>query len=216
MPDHPQQNACWSCKGPAGEGLFCAACQALQPPNLQQNYFQMLDHPPTFKVDRTRLETSYQALQQQLHPDRFATRTARERRFSMEHVTRLNEGYATLREPLARAGYLLQLHGRASGDEASGAAPTDPMFLMETMELREALEAIDPAQPDADEKIDAMRQDMERRVEEEEQGMANAFEAHNNTQETTHLEKVAQHMDRLRYHNRFLEEVERLEEKLFV
>ncbi len=209
------KKACWSCKGPAGAGLFCSTCDALQPPDPQLNHFEMLGHTVSFKVDRALLGKAYQARQQQLHPDRFATRSARERRFSMEHVTQLNEGYRTLTDPLARAGYLLKLHGREAGDESGGAAPSDPAFLMETMELREALESIDLNRDDADERIDAMRQNMEQRVESEERGIAESFQSYADSEDDAALDGVARHMDRLRYHNRFLEEVDRLEEKLF-
>jgi molecular chaperone HscB len=73
-----------------------------------------------------------------LHPDRFASRTATERAASLAQATALNEAYQTLRDPLSRAAYLLQLAGIEAPTEASGTV-NDPELLMESLDRREAL-----------------------------------------------------------------------------
>jgi molecular chaperone HscB len=57
---------------------------------------------------------------------------------SMQWATRVNEAYQTLRRPIARARYLLSLHGVDTQEETNTAMPMD--FLMDQMEWREAIE----------------------------------------------------------------------------
>ncbi|MBF0620299.1 MAG: Fe-S protein assembly co-chaperone HscB [Magnetococcales bacterium] len=209
--------ACWSCKGPIAtpRPAFCPTCKAIQPPDLQLSYFELFDQPKGFYLDLQSVEERYRTLQQAFHPDRYATRSPTEGRFSMEQVTRLNEGLQTLRDPLSRAGYLLQLEGRSPGDESSGAAPSDPAFLMEVMELREELESVDLDKENASEQLDQLRENAALRIHDEVQGIGDAFEEWYEENAVGALDSVALFMDRLRYHRRYLEEIDQMEERLF-
>lgn len=130
--------ACWSCKGPVvSAAMFCATCGAVQPPG-QGDHFTRLGLARDFDVDKTDLDQRYFALQRDLHPDRFATRAAREREISLQQSTSLNQAYETVKSPLRRAEYLLSLNGVTVNAE-TGNRPTDPDVLMEAMESREAL-----------------------------------------------------------------------------
>ena len=73
-----------------------------------------------------------------VHPDRFANAGDAERRASMQWTTRVNEAYRTLRSPVQRARYLLELNGVDVAFETSTAMPED--FLLQQLELREKLE----------------------------------------------------------------------------
>ena len=83
------------------------------------------------------LDSRYRELQRSVHPDRFASAGEAERRLSMQQATAINEGYQTLKDPLKRGRYLLELSGYNLGDEPH--TTRDTAFLMEQMELREAL-----------------------------------------------------------------------------
>jgi molecular chaperone HscB len=106
-------------------------------PDLQRNYFELFDLPVGFDVDLTMLAARYRDLQRRLHPDRFVSAADAERRLSMQLTALVNEAYQTLKDPVRRAHYLLQLDGARADSEADTAM--DPEFLMEQMELREAL-----------------------------------------------------------------------------
>ncbi|WP_089725775.1 Fe-S protein assembly co-chaperone HscB [Candidatus Thiosymbion oneisti] len=105
--------------------------------DFSKNHFELFGLPMSYRVDGDLLAERYHALQHALHPDRYAAAGARERRLSMQASTRVNEAFQTLKEPLARAHYLLSLHTGAWSDEP--ASTQDTAFLMEQMELREAL-----------------------------------------------------------------------------
>lgn len=106
--------------------------------DLQQNYFELFNLPKRFQLDQAALEAAYHELHTQVHPDRHAHLPEAERRRSMQWATRVNEGFRTLRKPLSRAQYLLELAGVDSGFETNTAMA--PEFLMEQMEWREAIE----------------------------------------------------------------------------
>ena len=55
----------------------------------------------------------------------------------MQMTTQVNEAYRTLKSPVRRAKYLLELNGVDVGLETNTAMPAD--FLVEQMELREKL-----------------------------------------------------------------------------
>ena len=149
---------CWSCRGPVGAAeLFCQTCDALQAP-ISTDHFRRLDLPRAFDIDVDTLTRHYFRYQRLLHPDRFATKSAKERALSLQHATDLNDAYEILRDPLSRAEYLLSLAGRPvnAGDETID----DPELLTESMERREALAEADGAR-EIDAIIEASASDIE-------------------------------------------------------
>ncbi|MBT3395739.1 MAG: Fe-S protein assembly co-chaperone HscB [Alphaproteobacteria bacterium] len=140
---------CWSCQGPVAQGQsFCPTCQAIQPPGNPEHFAQ-LAMEPTFDVDLAQLEQNYFRLQRTFHPDSFAAKSAKEQEFSLRHTTNLNDALKTLKSPVLRAEYLLQMRGApaAGGPEKT---VNDEGILMEAMETREALaEADSPSDVEA-------------------------------------------------------------------
>src|SRR5713101_4290491 len=106
--------------------------------NLNQDHFELFGLPARFAVDAAALETRYHELQREVHPDRFAAAAEPERRVSMQLATRVNEAYQTLKSPLERAVYILQLRGVDPKFETNTAMPSE--FLMEQMSWRERIE----------------------------------------------------------------------------
>ncbi len=121
--------------------------------NFQHDFFQLFEIPPRFAIDNAALDQRYRDLQSQVHPDKFSHLSESEQRLSMQWATRVNEGYQTLRSPLARGRYLLSLQGVDTQEETNTAMPLD--FLMQQMEWREALqEALEAKNVDA---LDVLR-----------------------------------------------------------
>jgi molecular chaperone HscB len=106
--------------------------------NLKENHFQIFGMPEGFEVNTAALEERYRELQREVHPDRFARASQAEQRVSMQLATRVNEAYQTLKSPLRRAEYLLQLQGVDPEFETNTAMPAE--FLAGEMERRERLE----------------------------------------------------------------------------
>ena len=105
--------------------------------DLTADFFSLFDLPKSFRINLSELDSRYRDVQAQVHPDRFAHASEADRRLSMQWATRANEAYQTLKKPLARARYLLQLAGCELNAETNTAMPAD--FLIEQMEWREAV-----------------------------------------------------------------------------
>ncbi|WP_413502362.1 co-chaperone HscB [Serratia proteamaculans] len=105
------------------------------------DYFTLFGLPVRYPVDGSLLASRYQDLQRQFHPDRFASQPERERLMALQQAATINDAYQTLKHPLKRAEYMLSLHGFDLGNEQH--TLRDTAFLMEQLELREELDAIE-------------------------------------------------------------------------
>ena len=101
------------------------------------DHFELFGLPARFAIDLEALEHAYKEVQARVHPDRYASGSAAERRVAMQWATRANEAYTTLRSPARRAAYLVERAGVKIDAENNTAMPAD--FLMEQMEWREAV-----------------------------------------------------------------------------
>jgi molecular chaperone HscB len=102
-----------------------------------KNHFELFGLTPAYALEAGSLERSYREIQSQIHPDRYARAGDAERRASMQWTTRVNEAYRTLKSPVQRAKYLLEMNGVDLAFETNTQMPTD--FLLRQLELREAL-----------------------------------------------------------------------------
>lgn len=108
--------------------------------DLGKNYFELFGLPEKFDIDVTDLAARYRELQRRFHPDRFVSAPESERRLSIQLTAQINAAYQALRDEVARGRYLLGLHGVTTDEDTD--TRMDPEFLMEQMELREALDEI--------------------------------------------------------------------------
>jgi molecular chaperone HscB len=86
------------------------------------------------------LGVRYRKLQQEFHPDRYATKSDVERRVAVQAASFINQALDTLKSPLKRAQYLLTLKGIDVDQETH--ITSDVVFLMQQIELRETLSEI--------------------------------------------------------------------------
>lgn len=100
------------------------------------DYFQFFGLERKLALDPGDLESRFHKLSRQLHPDRYARATPAERERALEASAVLNDAYRTLRDPVARAEYVLKQRGA----EQAKAAPQE--LLHEVFELNMALEEL--------------------------------------------------------------------------
>ena len=101
-----------------------------------QDYFAVFGLARRMSLDLADLEKRFHRLSRQRHPDNFYRASQEEQELSLEQSARLNDAYRTLRDPFARAEYLLSLEGQQV--EKKGSA-VPPELLEEVFELREWL-----------------------------------------------------------------------------
>jgi molecular chaperone HscB len=172
---------CRECGGGApADAHFCPQCTKILSLGRHGDYFAYLGVPRRLKLDLAELEANFRALSRQFHPDYFYNAPSAERRASLERSSYLNDAYRTLKAPVARIGYLLELEGiwtAADRVDGSGANKQVPAALLEEVfalneELDEIRELRENGAP-ADEwrpRLQRARQPIEaKRVEHEEQ-----------------------------------------------
>ncbi|KAK9129052.1 hypothetical protein Syun_017849 [Stephania yunnanensis] len=130
---------CWSCGAIAASKpfLFCDICRSVQPFDQSVDYFQIFGLERAFAIDDTGMESKYKDWQKKLHPDLVHTKSEKEKEYAAEQSARVIDAYRTLRSPLLRAIYLMQLEGARVDEEQT---VSDPELLAEIMEIREAVE----------------------------------------------------------------------------
>ena len=171
--------------------------------DLGKNYFELFGLPSTFDLDVTDLAARYRELQRRFHPDRFASASEPERRLSLQLTAQVNAAFQTLKDPVARARYLLGLQGIDTGEDTDTAM--DTAFLMEQMELRESL-AEARAAADRHARLAGLRQRVEEDLEKRSAQLRAHFtenseparlQARNLVREMQFLQKLAHEVEEL-------------------
>ena len=124
---------------------FCATCGKVQPPR-HDDYFALFGLPPKLDLDMQALEKQFYRYSRKLHPDVHARAPQQEQEWSLAQASLLNDAYRTLKSPLERTKYLLQLEGvqfeepRGQGNLNPSKVPAD--LLEEVFELNMQLEEL--------------------------------------------------------------------------
>ncbi|KAF8917731.1 hypothetical protein BGZ58_005040 [Dissophora ornata] len=138
----PETRPCWKCSTPVPYlALLCANpdCRVVQTLPPGANFYEVLglSPEPTFDIDVKTLRNKFLRIQQQIHPDSYSHNTNGDQVYAQQQSSLANKAYATLKEPLSRANYMLELLGAPIHESES---LNEPELLMEVMEARELLE----------------------------------------------------------------------------
>jgi molecular chaperone HscB len=99
------------------------------------NYFEVFGLPKTLGIDPATLEKSFYELSRKFHPDYFTTAPQDQRDQALRMTALLNDAYRTLKNPIRRVEYLVELEGfKPDGSKV----PKE--LLMEVFEINEQLE----------------------------------------------------------------------------
>jgi molecular chaperone HscB len=98
---------CPSCARPSEPRLTCPECGA--PLGVELNLFAALGLPRKLVLDSRELERIYHEAGRRIHPDRFASAAPAVRQASLKSTALLTRAYRTLRDPVARGRYWLEL-----------------------------------------------------------------------------------------------------------
>ncbi|MEW6559760.1 MAG: Fe-S protein assembly co-chaperone HscB [Pseudomonadota bacterium] len=172
--------------------------------DLDQSYFALFGLPETFALDLVQLERARLAVQSQVHPDRFAAGSDRDRRLAMQWAAQANAAYLTLKNPVQRATYLCERRGVPIQAENNTAMPAD--FLMQQMAWREALDELRDAADGAG--LKTLETEVLTQRAERLEAVRQALDEHNAPQQ------AAEQVRALLFLDRFVEELRRASEHL--
>ena len=105
---------CPSCEREQEPRLLCAHCGA--PLGAGLDCFAALGLARKLAIDPARLEQIYHDLGRRIHPDRFAGKSVKLRDASLRGTALLTRAYRTLRDPVSRGLYWLELNGHKLAD----------------------------------------------------------------------------------------------------
>jgi molecular chaperone HscB len=104
------------------------------------DYFAIFALPRKLWIEMSTLEQKFLQLSWKLHPDNFVNASEQERELSLRRSSELNDAYRTLRDPVGRIEYLLDVEGARREGEHKQQAP--PELLEEVFELNESLDEL--------------------------------------------------------------------------
>jgi molecular chaperone HscB len=121
------------------------------------NYFEVFGLPKALNIDLKTLERTFHELSRKSHPDYFTTAAPEERQKVLQLTATLNDAYRTLRHPVRRVEYLVNLEGfKPDGSKVPKS------FLMEVFEINEQLEEV-KAGSATPEQVAALKREIEGR-----------------------------------------------------
>ena len=163
--------------------------------------FATLGIPRAYEIDLRAVERAHRDLSRALHPDKYASAGASERRDALTRAADVNEAWRIVRDPIRRAEALFVLAGVEVGETKE--PKPDAELLMEVLEKREALSDAKDAH-DLD-KIHALEEEVRAREEKIEKALsdAKAFDA-----------SLVAKLGELRFYRRFLDEASAVLEDL--
>lgn len=172
-----------------------------------QNHFELFGLPVSYEVDQSTLAEHYRELQRTVHPDKYANAPDQERRLAVQRAAQINEAFQTLKSPIRRARYLLEMRGMEFDEQRETAI--DPAFLMEQIELRESLAEI-PKADDALMKLGSLQDDIQIKVKQLTNELVELFK--DDSDEA--MMKAKANMHKLQFMDKLQQEAENVEEDI--
>jgi molecular chaperone HscB len=131
------RSMCWHCQSEMTGEYFCDRCVKVQPVSKETDYFTCLGLPRRLVIDQGKLEAKFYELSRAFHPDFYQNKSGTEQSISLGNAATLNTAYRTLRDPMQRAEYLLDLE--AGAVKTIRTSPPADLF-EEILELQDTLE----------------------------------------------------------------------------
>jgi molecular chaperone HscB len=89
--------------------------------SASQDYFSVFGLRRKLNIDTAALQREFYAKSRQLHPDNFATASPEQQQWSLEQTSLSNDAFRTLKDPIDRTKYLLELEGVKLEEQSSSA-----------------------------------------------------------------------------------------------
>ena len=170
-------------------------------------YFEFLGLDRRLKLDDNGLQKRFYALSREYHPDRFVRKSSAEQQAALDSTAFLNDAYRTLRDPLARAEYVLKQEGLDVGEQKSKDVP--PELLEEVFELNVALEELRDGEASARPQLEQARENFTALLGDIDGNVQQQFGKFDEAQDRAVLQDIRSMLNRRRYIRNLLNEVEK-------
>jgi molecular chaperone HscB len=141
MTTNTETALCLHCGKPAVDQLVCSGCDVVAPAAAESDYFAVFSIPRRPTIDLSDLEQRYYAISRHLHPDLFSDRAPAEQAASLRMTALVNRAYKTLKDPVARGLYWLELNGESLGRDNERVPPALAARVFEVQEQLDELRA---------------------------------------------------------------------------
>ncbi|NDF99192.1 MAG: Fe-S protein assembly co-chaperone HscB [Chitinophagia bacterium] len=122
------------------------------------NYFELFEIPVQLRVDSHALRNKFMELSRRYHPDFFTNDTPDAQEEALEKIALVNKAWKIFQQPEETIAYVLQRKGLLAENEKY---QLDPDFLMEMMEINEAITEQDAEQlPSLKARLQALEQEI--------------------------------------------------------
>lgn len=183
--------------------LFCPSCQTLQPP--PKDYYALLGLGRKLNLATDDLQRRFYELSRQLHPDRFMRKPERERQYSLDASSILNDAYRALKDPVKRAQYVLSQEGFDVGEQRSKDVPAE--LLEEVFELNMALEEMRGGDDSARPQLETAEKNFTNMLSDVDQQLETLFEKYDQAQSRDTLTEIRGALNRRKYIQNLVDEV---------
>ena len=198
-----KHTSCQSCGDSLISPLFCFSCNSLQNISDDLNHFEVMGLSRCFEIDSGELESLYQRLTLEKHPDFFGAAPEEQKQLSEKYSVMLNAAYSTLREPATRAAYLLSLLARGKNLQID---KLPEGFLHEMFIFQESLDEI--LESDDQSALLKMNEDLQKRHILIESDYATLFKKLETSPESTEiLQQLQTQLNTERYLRRLLDRI---------
>ena len=123
---------CPSCARRQEPRIICSQCGA--PLAADLDLFAALELPRLLQIDIAELESAYHDLGRRIHPDHFASAPPELRDASLRATALVTRAYRTLRDPVSRGLYWLDLYGHKLAENNKQVPPDLAELVFEVQE----------------------------------------------------------------------------------
>jgi molecular chaperone HscB len=174
------------------------------------NPFEVLGIEARYDIDLRAVEKRHRELSVALHPDKFASDGASARREAIERASQVNEAWRIVRDPIRRAEALFSVAGVTIGETSE--PKSDQAFLMDMMEMREALSDARDSKDLAS--VRALAKDAEARESAAKEAISAIFKSGTAQIDKSVLIQTLPKLGELRFYRRMLDDVSAIEESI--
>lgn len=196
--------SCWHCGATEAGSPFCSFCDHLQQPS--PDYYEFFGLERKLSLDPEELQKRFYRMSRQFHPDRYMSASPKDRQYSLEATAILNDAYRVLRDPVARAEYILKTEAIEAGDSKVDRVPPD--LLEQVFELNEALEEFRNGQQEARPQLESARKECVLIRDESDRELQRLFGEHDRTRDRSALVQIRSVLSKRRYVANLVRQVE--------